>query len=445
MTYTDVDSDSTTFNSSRSTLALPSGSTVLFAGLYWGGDTSAGDNGAAAPVPAARAFVRFATPTAAYRTITRERPRHRRDLDDPLPGVRRRHEPRGRRRQRRLRRRRHRGRHRRRTATAAGASSSSTATRPSRPAACSSTTGCSRCSPACARPPTSSLSGFVTPPSGTVLGRLALLSWEGDRGLTGDSATFAGRSLSDALEPGPEPLQLERLPRRRRDHGPDAELREPARRRRRRADDRRLPREQRVERDAPPRDDDRPVPARRDRRSRSTRARRATRPPRRSRAPRATARPSPPTPASGTASTRSPTPTSGGAATRAARTAPTSRARRARRTRSGAADVGATMRVVVTATNAAGATAATSAASAKVAPAAPANQTPPVDLRHDARRRDAHRRPRARWTGHADDRLRLPVAPLRRDRRELRRHRRARPRATYTLTPADVGAPSASS
>src|SRR4051812_48424287 len=70
MAYTDVDSDSTTFNSSRSTLALPSGSTVLFAGLYWGGDTSAGDNGDDAPLPGARAFVRFTTPTATARTIT---------------------------------------------------------------------------------------------------------------------------------------------------------------------------------------------------------------------------------------------------------------------------------------------------------------------------------------------------------------------------------------
>jgi hypothetical protein len=28
-----------------------------------------------------------------------------------------------------------------------------------------------------------------------------MLSWEGDRGITGDSATFAGRSLSDAANP----------------------------------------------------------------------------------------------------------------------------------------------------------------------------------------------------------------------------------------------------
>src|SRR4029079_10670848 len=52
MGYVDVDSDSTTFNSSRATVALPSGSTVLFAGLYWAGDTSAGDHGQAAPAPA---------------------------------------------------------------------------------------------------------------------------------------------------------------------------------------------------------------------------------------------------------------------------------------------------------------------------------------------------------------------------------------------------------
>ncbi|WND78855.1 prealbumin-like fold domain-containing protein [Lysobacter capsici] len=37
MVYVDVDSDATTFNSSSANLALPAGSTVLFAGLYWSG------------------------------------------------------------------------------------------------------------------------------------------------------------------------------------------------------------------------------------------------------------------------------------------------------------------------------------------------------------------------------------------------------------------------
>ena len=37
MVFVDVDNDPTTFNSSSSSLSLPAGSTVLFAGLYWGG------------------------------------------------------------------------------------------------------------------------------------------------------------------------------------------------------------------------------------------------------------------------------------------------------------------------------------------------------------------------------------------------------------------------
>ena len=53
MAYVDVDSDATTFSSSRATLDLPAGATVLFAGLYWGGD---------APAAAARDQVKFDTP-----------------------------------------------------------------------------------------------------------------------------------------------------------------------------------------------------------------------------------------------------------------------------------------------------------------------------------------------------------------------------------------------
>jgi uncharacterized repeat protein (TIGR01451 family) len=42
MEYVDVDSDGTTFNSSTANLALPAGAEVIFAGLYYGGNTAAG-------------------------------------------------------------------------------------------------------------------------------------------------------------------------------------------------------------------------------------------------------------------------------------------------------------------------------------------------------------------------------------------------------------------
>ena len=53
MAYVDADSDALTTSSSRATLDLPAGATVLFAGLYWGGD---------APAAAARDQVKFDTP-----------------------------------------------------------------------------------------------------------------------------------------------------------------------------------------------------------------------------------------------------------------------------------------------------------------------------------------------------------------------------------------------
>jgi uncharacterized repeat protein (TIGR01451 family) len=57
----DVDADATTFNSSRARLLLPVGATVAFAGLYWGGDTNA----------TSRNQVRWATPAnSAYTTLT---------------------------------------------------------------------------------------------------------------------------------------------------------------------------------------------------------------------------------------------------------------------------------------------------------------------------------------------------------------------------------------
>lgn len=55
MVYVDVDTDAATFNSSSATLALPAGSTVLFAGLYWGGVSAS----------LSRSSVRLRTPGAA--------------------------------------------------------------------------------------------------------------------------------------------------------------------------------------------------------------------------------------------------------------------------------------------------------------------------------------------------------------------------------------------
>lgn len=61
MAAVDVDSDGTTTNSSSATLGLPAGSTVVFAGLYWAGESSNAG---------ARASVRFRTPgSAGYTTI----------------------------------------------------------------------------------------------------------------------------------------------------------------------------------------------------------------------------------------------------------------------------------------------------------------------------------------------------------------------------------------
>jgi large repetitive protein len=64
MVRVDVDSDATTFTSSRAALTLPPGASVLFAALYWGADTSAGTSGMAAPNAALRTQVLFQTPTA---------------------------------------------------------------------------------------------------------------------------------------------------------------------------------------------------------------------------------------------------------------------------------------------------------------------------------------------------------------------------------------------
>jgi uncharacterized repeat protein (TIGR01451 family) len=60
MTYVDADADGTTFSSSSAVLAIPSGATVLWAGLYWSGDTNVGQRNQCV----------FQTPVAPYTTLT---------------------------------------------------------------------------------------------------------------------------------------------------------------------------------------------------------------------------------------------------------------------------------------------------------------------------------------------------------------------------------------
>ena len=68
MTYVDVDNDPTTFNSSFARLSLPSGSQVLFAGLYWGARTN---TTFPTGLTKNRPFVKFKSPgDSAYRDLT---------------------------------------------------------------------------------------------------------------------------------------------------------------------------------------------------------------------------------------------------------------------------------------------------------------------------------------------------------------------------------------
>lgn len=60
MVYTDVDADASTFSSSTATLNLPTGATVQWAGLYWGGSSA----------NAARNTMKLAAPGGSYVTYT---------------------------------------------------------------------------------------------------------------------------------------------------------------------------------------------------------------------------------------------------------------------------------------------------------------------------------------------------------------------------------------
>jgi large repetitive protein len=195
---------SPTFDSSSATLSLPSTATVLFAGLYWGGDVSAGVNGGAAHSPALAGQVGFEAPGASAYSTLNAAPA---DLNfstlagqtnryggfvDVTSQVR-----------------------------AAGAGSYSVANvqggtgqdryagwtlvvayRDSGQPPRNLTVFDGFASINSGSPPVSiPVSGFKTPPAGAVRTTVGFVAYEGDAGLTGDSASLDGTTLSDAVNP----------------------------------------------------------------------------------------------------------------------------------------------------------------------------------------------------------------------------------------------------
>lgn len=196
MVYVDVDADATTFNSSQSTLDLPTGATVLFAGLYWGGEVTAGSGGTAAPSAAARGTVRLRAPgAAAYSTITATTVDDGAIIYQGFADVTSRVAAAG-----------------KGTYTLANLQTGTGADRlggwslvvayrdTSQPArnlsvfdGLRSINGSSS--------GTINVSGFTTPPAGAVNATIGFVNYEGDLGLVGDGASLNGIPLSDAQHP----------------------------------------------------------------------------------------------------------------------------------------------------------------------------------------------------------------------------------------------------
>ena len=197
-------SGSPSFDSSSATLSLPATATVLFAGLYWGADISAGTSsgtpGKPAPNPSQKNRVGFRAPTeAGYTTLTAER------VDEGSKEASRY------------------GAFVNVTSAvaAAGAGTYSVANvqagtggdryagwtlvvayRDSSQPPRNLTVDDGFISISSSSPPTTiPVSGFKTPPSGPVSTTLGFVGYEGDSGLTGDSASLNGTRLSDAASP----------------------------------------------------------------------------------------------------------------------------------------------------------------------------------------------------------------------------------------------------
>ena len=190
MMYIDVDSDSATFSSSSASLSLEGGSTVLWAGLYWGGDQTT--------VTASRGQCLFQTPGSfGYTSISANQvdqdgtnPTRYQSYADVTDLVR-----------------------------AGGSGSYSVANVTSRSGATNTFGGWSlvvvygnnslslrnltvfdgyQVIPAAQ---TLTISGFLSPLSGQITTRVGVMSYEGDLGLLGDFLQLNGTTISDAVHP----------------------------------------------------------------------------------------------------------------------------------------------------------------------------------------------------------------------------------------------------
>jgi uncharacterized repeat protein (TIGR01451 family)/fimbrial isopeptide formation D2 family protein len=195
MGFIDVDGDLSTFNSSSATLSLPAGSTVLFAGLYWGGDTS---GATAAPNAAARNIVKFKAPgdalytslTATTLDVSTVAGRYQGFVDVTSQVAAAGNGPytvadvqsaRG-------------------TDQYAGWSLVIAYSNPAEPVR-NLTVFDGLSSISQGAPVDIPVSGFLTPPTGPVRTDVGFVVWEGDNGIIGDSASLNGTTLSDAQHP----------------------------------------------------------------------------------------------------------------------------------------------------------------------------------------------------------------------------------------------------
>ncbi len=186
MVYVDADADATTFSSSSATLALPAGTSVLFAGLYWAGDTN----------NAARNTCLFRTPVAAYASITASRLDVSATDYQAFADVTARVQAGG-----------------NGAYWAANVRSTPNTTNVHAGWALvvvyADPNGTLRnlvvldgyAHVSTGNNVTTTISGFVTPPAGVVNTRLGVVAYEGDLGFTGDSFRLNGTNLTDARNP----------------------------------------------------------------------------------------------------------------------------------------------------------------------------------------------------------------------------------------------------